>query len=115
VTLTCLPLLVTPFVDSLVVITLLWVLAGTGNALQLIANSAFVQAVPAHLRGRAFGVAGTLLMVLQGAVLLGAGALAEATGPRLPIAVAALACLLLVPLLTPTAQVAGILARSDRG
>lgn len=115
VTLTCLPLLATPFVDSLLLITALWVLAGCGNALQLIANSSFVQAVPAHLRGRAFGVAVTLLMVLQGAVLLAAGALAEVTEPRVPIAVVALLSLVLVPVLKPPAQVSAILSRSARG
>jgi hypothetical protein len=104
VALSCLPLLLTPFLDDLVVLTALWVLAGCGNALQLVANAAFVQAVPAHLRGRAFGVAGTLLMVLQGTILLGAGALAEVTQPRVPIAVLALAVLLLVPWVPATAQ-----------
>lgn len=115
VTLTCLPLLATPLVDSLVLITALWVLAGCGNALQLVANSAFVQAVPAHLRGRAFGVAATLLMVLQGAVLLAAGALAEVTEPRVPIAVAAAASLLLVPALAPVSQVRMIFSRRQPG
>lgn len=114
VAITCLPLLATPFVDSLVLISVLWVLSGCGNALQLVANSSFVQAVPVHLRGRAFGVAATLLMVLQGVVLLGAGALAELTEPRVPIAAIALVSLLLVPVLTPPAQVLSILRRSDR-
>ncbi len=112
VTLSCLPLLATPFVDSLPLLTALWILAGCGNALQLVANSSFVQAVPAHLRGRAFGVAGTLLMVLQGAVLLGAGALAEVTEPRVPIAVLALLSLLVVPLLPAKAQVHRVMRRS---
>jgi hypothetical protein len=115
VAITCVPLLATPFLDSLVLISLLWVLSGCGNALQLVANSSFVQAVPVHLRGRAFGVAGTLLMVLQGVVLLGAGALAEVTEPRVPIAALALFSLLLVPILSPPAQVLSILRRSERG
>ena len=115
VALTCLPLLATPFVDSLVLITALWVLAGCGNALQLVANSSFVQAVPPHLRGRAFGIAATLLMVLQGVVLLGAGALAEVTEPRVPIAVLALLSLLVVPLLPVKAQGRSFLRRSDPG
>jgi hypothetical protein len=49
------------------------VLAGCGGALQIVANSAYVQAVPPHLRGRAFGVAGTTMMVLQGVLLLAPG------------------------------------------
>jgi MFS family permease len=106
VTASCLPLLATVVVQDVVLLTALWVLAGMGNALQLIANSSFVQAVPPHVRGRAFGVAGTLLMAVQGLLLLVAGALAEALGPRAPVALLALAVLLLVPLLvrsTPAA------------
>jgi hypothetical protein len=114
VAISCVPLLATPFLDSLVLISILWVLSGCGNALQLVANSSFVQAVPVHLRGRAFGVAATLLMVLQGVVLLGAGALAEVTEPRVPIAGLALFSLLLVPILSPPAQVLSILRRSER-
>jgi MFS family permease len=115
VALSCLPLLLTPFLDDLVLLTALWVLAGCGNALQLVANAAFVQAVPAHLRGRAFGVAGTLLMVLQGTILLGAGALAEVTQPRVPIAVLALGVLLLVPWVPATAQGTSIMRRGGQG
>jgi MFS family permease len=97
--LACAPLLVTPFVDSLVLIAALWVIAGCGNAMQLIANSSYVQAVPPHLRGRAFGIAGSALMAVQGLVLLLAGGLAEATDPRVPVAVAAAVALAVVPLL----------------
>jgi MFS family permease len=95
----CLPLLLTAVVQDVAVITVLWVLAGIGNALQLVANASFVQEVPQHLRGRAFGVAVTLLMAVQGVLLLVAGALAEVTGPRVPVAVLAGLGLLLVPLL----------------
>ena len=95
----CVPLMITPFVDSLAVIAALWVVAGAGNALQLIANAAYVKAVPPHLRGRAFGVAGSALMAIQGVALLGAGALAEVTEPRVPVAVGALIGLAVVPVL----------------
>ena len=100
----CLPLLMTPFVSSVEVLSVLWVLAGVGNAIQLVANSSFVQAVPAHLRGRAFGVAVALLMAVQGVLLLLAGALAELTGPRVPVAVVAGLTLLLVPVLVAASQ-----------
>jgi MFS family permease len=100
----CLPLLLTPVIEDAVVLCAVWVLAGVGNALQLVANSSFVQAVPAHLRGRAFGVAGTLLMAVQGVVLLLAGALAELTGPRAPVALVAACTLLLVPFLVAAQQ-----------
>jgi MFS family permease len=115
VALSCVPLLATPVVEDLRVLTALWVLAGCGGALHVVANAAYVQAVPAHLRGRAFGVAGTTMMVLQGALLLGAGALAELTGPRWPIAVLAGLCLLVMPLLPRGAPDPVILSRSTEG
>jgi MFS family permease len=102
----CAPLLLTAVVEDVALLVVLWTLAGIGNALQLVANSAFVQAVPAHLRGRAFGVAGTLLMAVQGVLLLVAGALAEVTGPRTPVAVLAGLTLLLVPVLARSASAA---------
>ena len=95
----CLPLLLTAVVEDVVVIAVLWVVAGVGNAMQLVANASFVQEVPQHLRGRAFGVAVTLLMAVQGVLLLVAGALAEVAGPRFPVAVLAAAALLVVPVL----------------
>ena len=107
VTMSCVPLLATPFVHDVVVLTVLWTAAGLGNALQLVANAAFVQAVPPHLRGRAFGVAGTMLMAVQGGLLLAAGALAEVTGPRVPVAVCAAVALLLIPVLTATSRSPG--------
>ena len=100
----CVPLLLTAVVEDVTVLVVLWTLAGVGNALQLVANSAFVQAVPPHLRGRAFGVAGTMLMAVQGLLLLVAGAMAEVTGPRIPVAVLAGLTLLLVPFLARAAQ-----------
>jgi MFS family permease len=116
----CVPLLLTPFLDNLAVIAALWVVAGTGNALQLIANAAYVQAVPAHLRGRAFGVAGSALMAIQGVSLLAAGALAEVTDPRVPVAVGALVALIAVPALrrarsspSRTAQASTLTGRTD--
>lgn len=111
----CLPLLLTAVVEDVVLLVVLWTLAGVGNALQLVANSAFVQAVPPHLRGRAFGVAGTLLMAVQGVLLLLAGALAELTGPRLPVAVVAGVVLLLVPFLARAAQTARTVDRVTTG
>lgn len=99
VTLSCLPLLLTAVVEDVVVLTVLWVVAGMGNAMQLVANARFVQEVPSHLRGRAFGVAVTVLMALQGLLLLVAGALAELAGPRVPVAVLAGVVLLMVPVL----------------
>lgn len=98
------PLLLTPMIDSLLLLTATWILAGTGNALQLIANASYVQAVPAQLRGRAYAVAGTALAAIQGVVLLLVGGLAEITDPRLPVAVAALLGLALLPVVVRTGR-----------
>jgi MFS family permease len=96
---TSVPLMLTPLFESLTVIAVLWLVAGSGNAIQLVANAAFVQAVPPHLRGRAFGVAGTAIMAAQGLAVLGAGALAELTGPATAVAAVALLGLLALPVL----------------
>ncbi|MCU1674416.1 MAG: transporter [Frankiales bacterium] len=84
------PLVLSPLVSSPLLLTALWALAGTGAALQVVANSSFVALVPAALRGRAYGVASTLLMVGQGAAALAAGAVAERVGPRGAVAASAL-------------------------
>lgn len=97
--LACLPLLLTPIAGGVAPLTALWVLAGAGGGLQVIANAAFVAAVPAELRGRAYGVASTCLMVVQGGTLLLAGALAEVFGPRIPVALIAGGVLLALPAL----------------
>jgi MFS family permease len=97
VVLSCAPLLLTPVVHDLRALAVVWGVAGAGNALQLVANSAFVRAVPPEMRGRAFGFAAAALFAVQGLVLLGAGAVAEATGPRAAVALSAALCLLLLP------------------
>jgi hypothetical protein len=79
-----------PWLETVWEVAVVWTLAGFGTSLQLVANSAFVQAVPQHLRGRAFGVAGTALMAVQGIVLLAAGGVAELLGARAAVAVFAL-------------------------
>ena len=98
--LACIPLVLTPLVDHLAAVTLLWLLAGTGNALQMVANAAYVQAVPPELRGRAFGIAGTVVMAAQGLALLVTGAVAEQVGPQAAVAWTAAACLARVPMLS---------------
>lgn len=109
----CAPLLLSAVVDDLRVLVVLWVLAGCGNALQLVANSAFVQAVPSHLRGRSFGFAGAAMFAVQGLVLLLGGALAEVTGARVAVAIAAALCVLCVPFL-PVTHPAGDLPQGRR-
>lgn len=113
-----LSLAMSPLLEQIWLLALVWALAGVGTALQLIANAAFVQAVPQHLRGRAFGVAGGALMAIQGLVLLVAGALAEHTGPRSSVALLALLGLLALgaAALRPGARSsAQVPARTGRG
>ncbi len=98
VALSCVPLLLTPLVHSLPVVVLLWLLAGTGTAVQLIASAAYVQACPAEIRSRAYGLAGTVLVGVQGLALLVSGALSEALGAAGAVAGLALVVLLLLPL-----------------
>jgi MFS family permease len=76
------PLLLTPFVGSVAGMSALWVISGLGSSLQLVASTAFGQAVPAHARARAFGLAGSALMAVQGVAQLLAGLLANLTQPR---------------------------------
>lgn len=78
----CLPLLFTPFTHGTAATALLWLVAGLGTSVQLIASVAYVAGTAAEFRGRAFGIASTLLMLAQGAALLVAGALADALGAR---------------------------------
>lgn len=92
------PLLLTPVLDAVWMVSVAWVIAGLGNSLQLIANASFVQSVPAGLRGRAFGIAVAGLMAVQGVVLLLAGALAEFLDARQSVAAVAVAGLVLMPL-----------------
>ncbi len=91
------PLLLTPLVDQLWLVLALWVLSGTGSALQIVASAGYVQAAPAAFRSRAYGIATTALMGIQGLTLLLAGVLADAVGSREAVAAIALAGLLVLP------------------
>lgn len=96
----CVPLLATPFTTSPAIVLALWVTAGVGATVNLIAGPAFMQRCPRELRARAYGVASTCLWTAQGLGLLAAGALADLLTPREAVAVVAGATLLLaVPVL----------------
>ena len=97
--LSCVPLLLTPLVHSGPVVVALWVLTGAASSVGLVANAAFMVAVPAQARGRAFGLANSSLMAVQGAFLLVAGALAEWVTPRPAVGVAGALVLVLALLL----------------
>jgi MFS family permease len=93
-------LLLTPLVEHIVAVTLLWVAAGAGSALQLVAGASFMQAAPANFRARAYGVAGTTLMGVQGVSLLVSGGAGEVLGAGNGVALLALLALACLPLVT---------------
>jgi MFS family permease len=89
-------LALSPWLHAIWQVAVVWTVAGAGTALQTVANSSFVQAVPRELRGRAFGVAATVLMAVQGLALLVAGAAAERLGARGAVCAVALAGLVVL-------------------
>lgn len=92
------PLLLTVVLRNPFLIGAVWVLAGAGNALQLVASAEYVSSTPPELRGRAYGVAGTCLMAVQGIVLLVVGAAADELDPRTVITLTGVVGLLVLPL-----------------
>jgi hypothetical protein len=82
----CLPLVLCAAKPGLAITLVLWTLSGLASAYHLPASAAFVQAVPDHRRGQAFGVASTALKSSQGVGILAAGAVAERTSPSLALA-----------------------------
>lgn len=107
-------LLLTPALRAPVAVTALWLLVGAGSAVGLVANAAYMQAVPPELRGRAFGVADTALTAVQGGLLLALGGLAEVLDPRVVVAGAGgVALLLLLALHPPGRSSKTITRRAD--
>ena len=78
--LSCAPLIFSLAHPPLPVLILLWALAGAGGAYQLAAAAAFVTALPAARRVRAFAVAQTGLLAAQGLGILTGGAVAQRVG-----------------------------------
>ena len=115
VVLACLPLLLTPLAGSGALVAALWVLSGVGSASQLVVNAAYMTAAPVAVRGRAYGVAVTSLMALQGAALLATGALSEVIDARLTVAAAAVTTLVLLPGLGAPGRAAAVQAPPDPG
>lgn len=99
VALACLPLLLTPLVDVTWVVGLLWLLAGAFSSASLVVNAAYMVAAPPDARGRAYGMAVSALMAVQGVTLLIGGALAEVLDPRLAVTVLAAVALAVTSLL----------------
>jgi len=71
-------------------VLLLWIVAGAGGAYQLAAAAAFVQALSPSTRASAFGLAQSGLYAVQGLGILAGGALAQAIGAPLAVALAGL-------------------------
>ena len=92
--LSCAPLIFSLAHPPLPVLILLWVLAGAGGAYQLVAAAAFVRALPAARRVRAFAVAQSGLLASQGLGILTGGAVAQRMGPARAVALAGLLGLL---------------------
>lgn len=90
---------------------LLWALSGMGLAYQIPANAAFMVAVPAEARGRAFGLAQSGIQALQGLSIAGAGAMALLLAPHQVIGVAGLlglACVAVLGLRWPAAAIESV-------
>ncbi|MBV8932191.1 MAG: MFS transporter, partial [Kutzneria sp.] len=77
----CLPLVACVLRPGIPVTVALWALSGMASAYHMPARSAFVQAVPDHGRGQAFGLAATALRTAQGTGVVMVGLAAEWLGP----------------------------------
>ncbi|MFN2624923.1 MAG: MFS transporter, partial [Mycobacteriales bacterium] len=109
-------LLPTALHPPFLVATGLWVLCGAGTAFQLAANATFVAAVPASIRGRAFGIAQSGLQVGQGLTIAGAGALALVMPVHIVVALSGVVGLVAVALLRtrwPYAEMDAVHAPGD--
>lgn len=85
----CVVLLPTALAPGLGAAVGLWFLSGVASAYNLITNATFVQNVPDHSRGQAFGLAQAALRVSQGIAIVGSGLLAQVVRPALVVALAA--------------------------
>jgi MFS family permease len=92
--LSCAPLMASAWNPPLWAVLLLWALAGAGGAYQLAAAAAFVQALDPSTRARAFGLAQSGLFAVQGLGIMAGGAVAQAVGAPLAVALAGLAGLI---------------------
>ena len=86
----CAPLIGSAFNPPLWAVLVLWALAGAGGAYQLAAAAAFVQAVAPEGRARAFGLAQSGLLAVQGLGILAGGAAASVIGAPLAVGLAGL-------------------------
>lgn len=114
--LACLPLVGAGVHPPLWWVVALWALSGVGSAYQLVANTAFVAAVPAAGRGQAFGLAQSGILAGQGLGILAGGAAAQVLGPETVVALAGLLGLSAAAMLTlGWNQVRGAVIAGTRG
>jgi Major Facilitator Superfamily len=73
---------------TLIVALIILTASGTFGSYQIAANAAFVRAVPAHWRARAFGLAQGGMSLGQGTLMVLAGAAAERVAPATVVAIA---------------------------
>jgi MFS family permease len=97
------PLLLTPWLSTVPLVLTAWFVSGIGASLQVVASAAYVRAAPQHARARAYGLASTGIMGVQGLTQLVAGSAATGfgtdRGSRAAVAtVAAVVLLLVLPL-----------------
>lgn len=97
--LSLLAILPAAFIDSAPVVMVLYALSGLGTAFMIPLNVQLVQAVPAELRGRVFGVANTGLQAAQGLSVVLAGLVAEALSSGTVVSLSGAIGLVLVGLL----------------
>ena len=86
----CAPLIGSAFSPPLWAVLILWALAGTGGAYQLAAAAAFVQTLAPEGRARAFGLAQSGLLAVQGLGILAGGAVASFIGAPVAVGLAGL-------------------------
>ena len=86
----CAPLIGSAFDPPLWAVLMLWALAGAGGAYQLAAAAAFVQTVSPEGRARAFGLAQSGLLAVQGLGILAGGAVANLIGAPVAVGLAGL-------------------------
>jgi len=86
----CAPLIGSAFNPPLWAVLVLWALAGAGGAYQLAAAAAFVQALAPEGRARAFGLAQSGLLAVQGLGILAGGAVADVVGAPVAVGLAGL-------------------------
>lgn len=111
----CVPLLACWWSPGVVLAAILWALSGVASSYHLPASAAFVQAVPDHRRGQAFGVASTALKASQGAGLLAVGVLGDATRPSAAVAILAAVGVLAAMLAGTAWRRAQLQAAADTG